>query len=102
MYFLYISNLSFLAVSSTGPSDPCFARFRDAFAQLPTVPPPSCLCVWKWPDEQPPYTLRTARALEVREWAQQQLLRGSFGRDDYRELCELIVVFLGGEVNNVG
>ena len=51
---------------------------------------------------QSPHTFRTARALEVREWAEQQLLRGLFGRDDYRELCELIVVYLGGEVNNVG
>ena len=58
---------------------------------------------WEGPDDmQSPHTLRTTRALEVREWAEQQLLRGSFGRDDYRELCELIVVFLGGEVNNSG
>ena len=38
------------------------------------------------------------RAVAVRSWAEDRLLAGSFGRDDYRELCELIVVYLGGEV----
>ena len=66
------------------------------------MPPAGSLCLWEWLEEVRvrPHTFYTARALEVKEWAEEQLLRGSFGRDDYRELCELIVVFLGGEVNN--
>ena len=42
-----------------------------------------------------------ARAIEVKKWAEEALLKGCFGRDDYRELCELVTVYLGGEVMNI-
>ena len=38
------------------------------------------------------------RANDVLTWAEEHLLRGTFGRDDYRELCELVVHYLGGRV----
>ena len=39
-----------------------------------------------------------ARALYVLDLLQSLLLHDNFGRDDYRELCELIIKFLGGQV----
>ena len=40
----------------------------------------------------------TARGIEVLQCAEAHLLSENFGRDDYRELCELIVHFLGANV----
>ena len=37
-------------------------------------------------------------ARDVLEWGQSELDKGTFPRDDYRELLQLIVVFLGGTV----
>ena len=54
-------------------------------------------CPTTWNTEV--YTFLTARAVEVRSWAQQYLLEGLFGRDDYRELCELVIKYLGGQVS---
>ena len=60
------------------------------------------LLFWEWPADFPkqPYTFTTARALEVRRWGEDHLLQGSFARGDYRELCELIVHYLGGQVSS--
>ena len=56
--------------------------------------------LWEWPLDFPtrPFTFIVNRAVEVRAWAERHLLFGSFGRDDYRELCELVVHYLGGQV----
>ena len=38
------------------------------------------------------------KASSVLDWAEDHLLKGCFGRDDYKELCELVVHYLGGQV----
>ena len=38
------------------------------------------------------------RATEARNFCEQHLLTESFGREDYRELCELVIKYLGGHV----
>ena len=56
------------------------------------------LTLWDWPDRSRPHTFIVARALDVLYLLQNLLLYNNFGRDDYRELCELIIKFLGGQV----
>ena len=55
------------------------------------------LTLWEWP--QDPNSWLYQQALAVLEWARQAMLNGTFPREDYRELLELIVKFLGGEVS---
>ena len=45
-----------------------------------------------------PYKFTTERALEVQNWAEDICVRGSFARDDYHELLELITYILGGVI----
>ena len=78
-----------------GPSDKTFDDFRTEF---PNLPADGNLRVWGWPEMERPYTFLAARALEVLNFYQQHLLNESFGREDYREHCELIIKFLGGQV----
>ena len=55
---------------------------------------------WNWSEEKTirPCNFLVDRANDVLTWAEEHLLRGTFGRDDYRELCELVVHYLGGRV----
>lgn len=77
-----------------GPTDLLFEQFREHFPAIPRED----LQIWNWPDTTRPHTFLVSKAFEVREFMQQHLLREAFGRDDYRELCELIIKFLGGQV----
>ena len=56
---------------------------------------PQQLRGWDWPDVARPHTFLVSRALYVLEFLKHHLLQDDFGRDDYRELCELIIKFLG-------
>jgi hypothetical protein len=86
----------FLVVCFLGPTDKLFEQFRDSFSSI-TVDPDN-LRLWEWPGTEVPHTFLVSRAQEAREFCQKHLLTESFGRDDYRELCELIIKFLGGKV----
>lgn len=81
-----------------GPTDPAFEMFKKKFGFIPL----HHFHLWEWPDDFPsqPFTFLVNRALQVREWGEHHLLNGTFGRDDYRELCELMVQYLGGQVNH--
>lgn len=79
----------------SGPTDRTFERFRESYPHIPANPH---LKLWTWPDITPPHTFLTAKALEVLAFCQRHLQTEAFGRDDYRELCELIIEFLGGQV----
>ena len=59
------------------------------------------LQLWEWPEDFPaqPFAFTTARALEIRKWGEDHLLHGTFAKGDYRELCELVVHYLGGQVS---
>ena len=89
-------DISFL----TAPTDRLFEQFRDRFHGIPIDN--DNLRLWQWPDDFPahqPYTFLTTRAIEVKARAQEHLLANDFGRDDYRELCELMIKYLGGHVS---
>ena len=79
-----------------GPTDPLYERFKKDFEFIPI----NELRLWEWPvdNHAQPFTFLVNRAVDVRAWAERHLITGSFGRDDYRELCELVVHFLGGQV----
>ena len=79
-----------------GPTDRLFERFREVFPGMQFDV--KQLRLWDWPDQARPHTFLVARALEVRNFLCQHLLDDKFGRDDYRELCELIIKYLGGQV----
>ena len=52
--------------------------------------------LWVWPNDQRSWLFR--KAIEILEWCRKMMEEGVFSRDDYRELVELIVIYLGGEV----
>ena len=76
-----------------------FTRFKKAFPFLAQ----NNVKLWEWPEDSiyqnGPYCFKTSRAKDVLQWAENHLLRGTFPREDYRELCELIVYYLGGNVS---
>ena len=55
--------------------------------------------VWTWPA----HTLdwRHQKADKVLKWADDHMQKATWPREDYRELLELVVVFLGGVVKRV-
>ena len=89
----HVTHANFAArnVATSGPDDKLFNKFSKMFSSLPL----DQLNLWVWPNDN---AFLTARGVEVLQWAEAHLLSESFGRDDYRELCELIVHFLGGNV----
>lgn len=80
---------------SAGPTDLLFEQFREQFSAIDT----RNLRLWTWPNMSRPHTFLVATALNVRQLLEECLLTERFGRDDYRELCELIIKFLGGRVS---
>ena len=54
---------------------------------------------WTWPPDAPDW--RYARATSVLKWANDHMELGTWCREDYRELLELVVLFLGGAVKRV-
>ena len=53
--------------------------------------------VWKWPIRG----WRNGKANEVLLWGNERMERGTWVREDYRELLELVVIYLGGVVKRV-
>ena len=68
-------------------------------------PDPGLFAKWQWDDNDedsptgPYLSEQSWWARATLTWVQEQLYIGTFTRGDYRELCELINVILGGEVN---
>ena len=79
---------------STAPEDPLFSKFRKQFKFIDT----DLKHVWVWPDES---DWRHQRATDILEWAEHHMKQGTWPREDYRELLELTVIFLGGVVKRV-
>ena len=70
-------------------------RFKERFHELDHAD----IVVWEWP--QDPLSLMYMQAALVRDWAEQECVVGRFPRNDYRELCELLTVILGGQVCSI-
>ena len=54
------------------------------------------MVLWRWPDDEENFMSQQAN--KVLEWADHQMTKGTFPREDYRELLELIVIYLGGSI----
>lgn len=76
---------------SKAPEDPLFSRFRKVFSFIDV----EAKEVWEWPDTN---DWRHERATDVLTWAENHMELGTWPREDYRELLELTVIFLGGVV----
>ena len=80
----------------SGPSYKLFARLKEmypTFAHLIT----GDLKIFNY-DEQHSFIIEQANL--VKEWVEKCLKENVFPREDYRELCELIAVFLGVQLPN--
>ena len=79
----------------SGPDDGLFMRFKASFSQLDL----DDLHLWVWPqDLQSPLALQAKLVLR---WAEKEAASATFPRADYRELCEILIAVLGGQVSVV-
>jgi hypothetical protein len=72
------------------PCDLLFKRFKEDFGNLNQ----SNVKYWTWPANRDGFLAR--KATEDKHWTEDRLKKGTFPRDDYLELCELIVIYFGG------
>ena len=77
---------------SKGPDDPLFKRFQEIFENLQI----ENRTTWEWPEDSNDW--RHQRATSVLSWADKHMQEATWPREDYRELLELVVMFLGGVV----
>ena len=89
----YLDLNVFLGAFVTAPTDRMFKEFSRVFKSL-------CVAdlefqLWQRPDND----FLVDRAAEVRTLGERRLAEGDFDRGDYRELCELIVHYLGRQVS---
>ena len=80
---------------SKGPDDPLFKRFKEIFENLEI----ENRTTWEWPEDSNDW--RHQRATAVLSWADKHMQLATWPREDYRELLELVVMFLGGVVKRV-
>ena len=91
-------DIAIRVINTKAPEDTMFKKFQEIFENLPQ----GNYRLYEWPAELlHPLDFLTTRALEVRQWGMAQMQCGTFNqqRDDYRELCELVVFYLGGSVS---
>ena len=77
---------------SQGSDDPLFKKFKTEFQTIDNNK-----TSWVWPEKG---TFRESLAVKVLEWTSKQMNK-DWPREDYRELLELITVFIGGQVTRV-
>ena len=80
------------------PEETLFKLFKENFNFLDTTQ----LQKYQWVGDESsptgPYHFNTEMALEVRSWAESCCIHGTFPREDYRELLELLTFALGGTI----
>ena len=80
------------------PEETLFKHFKENFNFLDTTQ----LQKYQWVGDESsptgPYHFNTEMALEVRSWAESCCIHGTFPREDYRELLELLTFVLGGTI----
>ena len=78
------------------PDEPLFKTFQSDYSSFEIDY--SSLCLFEWPtDKLCPIWIQ---AKSVLTWAEQCLKNETFPREDYRELLQLTVKYLGGDVQN--
>ena len=78
-----------------GPDDPLFKELQKLFSFIDL----DKRTLWKWPKTARDW--RHRRANEVLLWADHHMQKATWPREDYRELLELVTVYLGGVVKRV-
>ena len=78
-----------------GPDDKLFKTFKKQFPAFDLVE----RSVWEWPDNINDW--RHEKAREVLLWAEFHMQHATWPREDYRELLELVTVYLGGVVKRM-
>lgn len=81
---------------TTGPTYKLFSRFKDDYNSFQPLISPEEYQTLDY-DELNPFM--TSQANEVKEWAGNCLKNDVFPREDYKELCELMAVFLGADLS---
>ena len=76
---------------SKAPEDKLFSKFKKVFSFISL----NEKVFWQWPQD---HDWRYQRASDVLEWAEMHMRLGTWPREDYRELLEVTVIFLGGVV----
>ena len=80
---------------TSAPDDPMFKAFREGFSSIDV----ERRAPWEWPND--PNDWRHSRASDVLEWAHKHMEIATWPREDYRELIELVSLFLGGVTKRV-
>ena len=73
---------------SRGPDDPLFKRFKTIYGSIVTADQSA----WIWPHD--PNDWRYQRASTVLAWADHHMEVATWCREDYREILELVVIFI--------
>ena len=96
VYELHVTHANKAVFGSTkGPQKTHYRKFKDSWSSLQLDTDSMCLFDWEeFSDQQ--FLIDKAR--QSLAWAEWHLDHGTFPRDDYHELNELIVVYLGGAV----
>ena len=81
--------------ASKGPQRAHYKQVKDAWSSLELDTNKMHLFDWEEFCDQ---TFLMERARQSLAWVEWHLLQNTFPRDDYRELTELIAVYLGGDV----
>ena len=78
------------------PEEKLFAHFKENFSRLDK----SDVQQFQWPadEESPSSQFITERASAVKAWAEARSVSGSFPREDYKELLELLIHALNGKI----
>ena len=79
---------------SDGPDDVVFKAFKKQWKNIKVEE----RSLWKWPESG---GWKHRRAMEVLSWADSHMKNATWPREDYRELLELVVIYLGGVVKRV-
>ena len=90
-----MKQLNFYLCYISAPTDQVFEIFKKRFDAIPK----DNLRLWTWPPDTQPRSFLYSKALEAREFCKRILAAKQCGnRDDYQEICELIIKFTSGEV----
>ena len=92
--FVKHANIVVRGKDTKAPEDQLFIKFEKAFTFIDK----DLKQTWVWPSRN---DWRYQRASDVLEWAEHHMRFNTWPREDYRELLELTVIFLGGIVKRM-
>lgn len=81
---------------TSSPDDPLFKHFKEHFQEIDTADVQYFQL--DGDENSPDYKFIEERIMDVKNWAEERCISGSFPREDYRELLELLCHVLGGTI----